>query len=165
MKAGNKKRGFTLIELMITLSLLAIVFMVSFPSIRAYMDTARLKEARYNHQTIVYSIRMWSINNSDKNITPGNFSVLNSQGESVLSYLKLNNTKFYDRYLASNIRSDGTLITNPLDQVGNSDLGATYRMNEGRLTTSVFTRNNDQIIFDALSGVTDTTARTRYIRE
>lgn len=160
MKQIKKRKGFSLAELMVTLAMLGILLTISFPSIRAYMDSVRLKEATYNHQTIVYSVRMWSINNEDKNIIPGSFSALNSQGESVASYLRTYNPDFFRKYL-----ENSSFQTMTIHEVGSMRLGATYELRGGRLMTDVFTRNNDQIIFDALSGIVDATARTKYIVE
>lgn len=161
MKNKNKnEKGFTFVEMIMVVAIMGIFLLVAFPRVMPYFDFVKLREANFNHQSVVYSIRLWSANNDDKNITPGNFSVLNSQGQSVASYLRTYNPDYFTRYL------EGTSFeTTIVNTVGSEGLGATYELRNGRLTTNVFTRTGNQMIFDSLPGIVDNNARLRYIRE
>lgn len=56
---GNKKKGFTLIEMFITLSVIAVVFAVSFYFYNDYVEDARISVRRTNEKLVNEAIERY----------------------------------------------------------------------------------------------------------
>lgn len=133
----NKHKGFTFMELMIIIAIIGIMLSVALPSFNAYISSFRQKEAEFNHQTIIYSMREWSINNKNKNAIPGSFTVTNSQGKSIADYLRQYNPEFHQKFFVN--------TTPSVDNVVKND-NFNYSITDGILVTTLTTFGNTRIL-------------------
>ena len=65
MKYINKTSGFTLIEVMIVIAILAIVSAVAIPAYTGYMTTARMTEAKNNIAALRLAEEEYFLENND----------------------------------------------------------------------------------------------------
>lgn len=167
----SQKRGFSLMELIVVFAMMGILMSIAMPRITAYTRSVDLAEAKYNHQTIVYCIREWSLGNYDKKIVPGNFTVQNDQGKSVADYLAHYNKEYYDEYLKEehmrykNALAAGASSPTPIDKIGGTAEGEVlYEFSKGTLTTSLHNKDKQQIQYDGLKNMSDS-QKDRYIKK
>ncbi|MDO5095502.1 MAG: type II secretion system protein [Peptostreptococcaceae bacterium] len=95
MKTFKRKRAFTSIELIAVLAIMGIILLIAMPKMSIYIETSEQTQVKYNHQTLIYCMREWSLNNKNKNIIPASFTVKNSQGKTLVDYLQYYNNELY----------------------------------------------------------------------
>jgi type IV fimbrial biogenesis protein FimT len=72
MNTRARSRGFTLIELMVTLTILAIMMGIAVPSFRTFVDNQKVKTASFELMTSVMMARSEAIKrNATVTLTPG----------------------------------------------------------------------------------------------
>ncbi len=147
------RTGFTTVELLLVLLIIGVLVLVAFPNIGMYFESFETKEAKYHHQTIVYSIREWSLQNNDHKQVPNNFTVKNSQGKSVSDYLRTYNEEYYKTY----ILPMGS--TQPITKLELDDPLRTYEFDKGKLITTVNLGGTRifRFEYDPLNGLVDRT--------
>lgn len=88
LKNRRKKKGFTLFEVIIVIAIMAILMMMMAPKLK---DMANIGESLSNsekHRMVIFAIETWSQENKWSYQRPGDFEVRNSQGKTVVDYLK-----------------------------------------------------------------------------
>lgn len=152
-----------MIELLLVIAIIGTLSMVAIPRINRYFDSFEIREARYNHQTIVYAIREWSLQNDDHRIVPNSFTVLNSQGRSVADYLREYNREYFDNHVRNLLPGGPNPAPVPVPRIVQQNPERIYEFQNGSLITTINSRDNQvtRFEFDPLSRVGD---RTRWFR-
>lgn len=86
--ARKKQRGFTLLELMTVMAVLSIFMMMTAPKFRDMADIGESLSNGEKHKMLVAAIHTWTNENKWSYQRPGDFEVKNSQGKTVVDYLK-----------------------------------------------------------------------------
>jgi type IV pilus assembly protein PilA len=82
----NKRKGFTLVELLAVIVILAIILVIAIPNIIKVIDKAKLDIYKRNENLIINATRNYLASNLDKSpLNVGDISIIN------LSELKNNN--------------------------------------------------------------------------
>lgn len=83
----KRRRGFTAVEMILTVVIMGIVLMIATPNFRIYYDTGRRLNIQEKHKMVVVAIQSWVQDNRVSDQRPGDFDVENSQGYTVPKYL------------------------------------------------------------------------------
>lgn len=130
----EKRKGFTLMELIVVIVIMGILLMVAIPRLGSYLFAANFKKAQFTHQTIVYSMKEWSLDNRNKNQIPGSFTVANSQGKRVVDYIRENNREFFDQNIVPTLNASGATTVKTVTDAGSN---TTYTISGGTFSTVV----------------------------
>lgn len=154
----KRYKAFTTLELLAVIGIIGVLVLVAFPKIGRYFDSFEQREAKYNHQTIVYSIREWSLQNDEHKAVPNNFTIKNSQGRSVADYMKEYNREYYTKYIEREVSAGNTIV-----EIKENNPERVYTFSDGKLITTVTDRSSKQVTFefDPLKGVSN---RSAWIR-
>lgn len=86
---GNKrKKGFTMFELMLIVVLIGVALMFIGPRTQSYIQAGENLSRKEKHKLVVIAIQEWTKDNKLNFQKPGDFEVLNSQGRTVVDYLR-----------------------------------------------------------------------------
>lgn len=159
-KIKSLKGGFSSLELVVVIGIIGILIMVSLPQIEAYSRSVTISESKHNYHTIVYCIREWSLGNDDNRIVPGNFTVQNSQGNSVIDYLREYNIEYYNKNLRDLV--EPTLPITPIYEVNAGDV--VYTLQNGILSVDIPSSMEHSMRYNSLVTI-PAAEQTKYIKD
>lgn len=88
LKNRRKKKGFTLFEVIIVIAVMGILMSMAAPSLRNMANIGRSLSNSEKHKMVVFAIQTWTDENKWAYQRPGDFVVKNSQGKTVVDYIK-----------------------------------------------------------------------------
>lgn len=159
-KPKKSKRGFSSLELIAVVAIMGILLMVGLPRIDSYSQSVTISESKHNYHTIVYCIREWSLGNDDNRIVPGNFTVQNSQGNSVIDYLREYNIEYYNKNLRDLV--EPSLPATPIYEVNTRDV--IYTLQNGILSVDIPSSMEHSMRYNPLVTI-PAAEQTKYIKD
>lgn len=94
--ANKKRKGFTLVELIVVIVIIAIIAAIAIPRIVAFQDSAKKARIEAEHKELITAVQLWKAAQSDPaSAVPENL-------EALKGYMSLNGKDTLDAVLAKN---------------------------------------------------------------
>ena len=135
MMAMRRARGFTLIELMVTVAILAIMLGIGVPSFRSFIASQRVKSASYELMTSLQIARSEAIKrNGTVSVTPGSAGAWAGGWSVVSGTTTLHNQQAVDGITVTpkdptNLANDTSLATIDFGSSGRPAAKAYFQIN------------------------------------
>ena len=128
-------RGFTLIELMVSIAILAILAMIAYPSFATYVQNARIENARSSMLDAIHSLeRQYA---QKPQFSTANINDITNEYYD-LSFNAINDSSYYlTAKPKSGVFSDSVLSTVPMNIYYDSITATFSRCSESGLNTAV----------------------------
>lgn len=106
----DKKRGFTLVELMVVVAILGILLLMVFPSLSSATDFNAKNRVNTTNKIILSAIDSWSRDNIVTNMPLVDLNSINSQGKRVYQYISNNEIFTYTNLSKQNSGSPSEFL-------------------------------------------------------
>ena len=94
--ANKKRKGFTLVELIVVIVIIAIIAAIAIPRIVAFQDSAKKTRIEAEHKELITAIQLW------KAAQPDPASAVPANLDALKDYMSLNGKKTLGEVLAKN---------------------------------------------------------------
>ena len=102
--ANKKRKGFTLVELIVVIVIIAIIAAIAIPRIVAFQDSAKKARIEAEHKELITAVQLWKAAQSDPaSAVPENI-------EALKDYMSLNGKKTLSEVLAKNDKAEAHSI-------------------------------------------------------